>query len=104
MKIELLYLDDCPNWRQTWEDIATVLHGHHLVVDIDLIKVTSAEEAEQMAFSGSPTVRVDGFDVDPDAPTSGFGLGYRIYAVEEDEPEERPPKEWIAAALEWASG
>ncbi len=102
MKIELLYFDGCPNWRHTWEDIAAVLQEHHLPVEIELIKVTSVEEAEHLAFPGSPTVRVDGEDVEPDAPTTGFGLACRIYTVEEDEPEGRPPKEWIAAALESA--
>ncbi len=103
MKIELLYFDDCPNWRETLQDIGAVLQEHHMPVEIELVKVTSAEEAEALAFPGSPTVRVDGVDIEPDAPTTGFGLACRIYTVE-DEPEGRPPKEWIAAALDAALG
>ncbi len=103
MKIELLYFDGCPNWQKTLEDIDAVLQENHMPVEIELVKVTSAEEAEHLAFPGSPTVRVDGVDIEPDAPTTGFGLASRIYSME-DETVGRPPKEWIAAALDATMG
>jgi hypothetical protein len=40
-------------------------------------------------------------DVEPDVIESGFNLDYRTYWLEE-EPLNRPPKEWIAAAIEVA--
>ncbi len=103
MKIELIYFDGCPNWRDTMRDIHAVLEDHQLTTEVELVKVASPQEAEELAFPGSPTVRVDGVDVEPDAPTTGFGLACRIYTVE-DETVGRPPKEWIAAALESALG
>ncbi|MBF8268088.1 MAG: putative alkylmercury lyase [Dehalococcoidia bacterium] len=103
MKIELLYFDSCPNWRRTLNDITAVLKEHRMPPEVSLVKVTSAEEAVRLAFPGSPTVRVDGVDVEPDAPTTGFGLACRIYSVE-DMNVGWPPKEWIAAALDATLG
>lgn len=103
MKIELLYMDGCPHWRETVKDIHGVLEDHRLTTQVELVRVASQQEADSVAFPGSPTVRVDGVDVEPDAPTTGFGLACRIYMAE-DEPQGRPPKEWIAAALEAALG
>ena len=103
MKITLLYFDGCPNWRPTLEDIRTVLKDHHVGVETELLKVTSKKQAQEMAFLGSPTVRVDGVDVEPGIPETGFGIECRLYWVE-GRVLGRPPVEWIAAAVESAAG
>ena len=76
MKLELLYVEDCPNWRVAAERLDVVAAGRDLVVDLRL--VASAEEAEEVQFRGSPTVLVDGRDpfATGDEP---FGLACRIY-------------------------
>lgn len=101
MKVALLYFDGCPNWRQTLEDIQAVLKEYQVSAEVELVKVPSHRKAQRLAFLGSPTVRVDGVDVEPDIPDSGYGLECRIYWVE-DRPMGRPPKEWIAATVEAA--
>ena len=101
MRIALLYFDGCPNWQQTLEDMNAVLKECQVDTEVDLIKVTSLQEAQRLAFLGSPTVRVDGEDIELDIPDSGYGLESRVYWVE-DRPLERPPKEWIGAAVEAA--
>ena len=99
MRIEILYFDGCPNWRQTLEDINAVLKEHQVPAEVELTKVTSEQEAQRLSFLGSPTVRIDDVDVEPDIPDSGYGLEPRTYWVE-DRPLAKPPKEWIAAMLE----
>ena len=101
MKIELLYFDGCPHWLEALEEVNAILKEHQLSTEVELIKVTSQEEAEHTSFLGSPTVRIDGFDVELDIPDSGYGMECRIYWVE-DRPQGRPPQEWIAAAIEAA--
>ena len=101
MRVELLYFDGCPNWRQTLDDVTAVLKESQSPIEVELIKVNSQEEAERLAFFGSPTVRVDDVDIELDVPDSGYGLEYRTYWVEERELR-RPPREWIAAAIESA--
>ncbi len=101
MNVSLLYLDGCPNWEQTLADVRDVLVEYHVDTDVKLIRISSQEQAEEMEFLGSPTVRVEGMDVEPDILESGFNLECRVYWIDED-PVGRPPKEWIAAAVEVA--
>ena len=101
MHVALLYVDGCPNWQQTLADVTTVLKEYQVSTEVELIKVTSNEEAERLAFLGSPTILVDGADIDPDALDSEYSLEQRAYWVE-DTPQERPPREWIAAAIDAA--
>ena len=58
MKIELLYFDDCPNWKVAAERLADVAAARGLTVERRL--VTTPEEAEAARFRGSPTILVDG--------------------------------------------
>lgn len=102
MKVSLLYFDDCPNWRHTFADVTSILEEMRLPKEVELIKVKSREEAVRLAFLGSPTVRVNDEDIELDVPASGYGLECRIYWVE-GRALGRPPKEWIAAAIEAAS-
>lgn len=65
---------------------------------IQLVAVTSQADAELLGMRGSPTIRIDGVDIDPgwDGP---LGLDPRPYG---DEPI--PPKALIRAAVERARG
>jgi len=79
--VTLLYFDGCPNWQLADERLrvlAAEVPG--LVVHRRL--VASAEEAEQLAFHGSPSFVVNGVDVfaDADAP---IGLSCRVYMTPE---------------------
>lgn len=66
---------------------------------VDLRRVESVEAAEGERFLGSPTVRVDGRDVDPDAGARhDFGLTCRLYRSSEGT-SGLPPERWITAAL-----
>jgi hypothetical protein len=57
-------------------------------------------EAVRKRFLGSPTVHVDGLDVEPDAVTrDDYGLQCRVY-WHDGRLEGAPPSRWIAAALE----
>lgn len=102
MKIELLYFDDCPNWQTTLEEIKNLLGVKGVEQEVDVIRVASDQEAERLQFPGSPTIRINGEDVDPEVPTSGFQLACRIYEVDEKFMG-KPPIEWIDDAIDAAS-
>lgn len=103
MQVELLYFEGCPNWRAEFDELRNVLDELGCEEPVGLIEVRSAEDAQRLRFVGSPTVRVDGRDVDPDAPDAGFNLECRIYWVN-GQAKGRPPREWVAAALRDAKG
>lgn len=76
MRIELLYFDDCPNWKLADEQLRVLALSRDLEMAHRL--VTTPEEAEATGFRGSPTILVGGRDpfATGDEP---FGLACRIY-------------------------
>jgi hypothetical protein len=80
--VSLLFFDDCPNWRVTGNRLREALDRlGRPDVPIEYREVSTAEQAEQWSFRGSPTVLVDRRDLflDPDAPV---GLSCRVYRTE----------------------
>lgn len=74
MRVELLTVPGCQSGARTAALLAEVLRELAPGTPLLEIPVTSPEEAVALAFPGSPTVRVDGQDIDPDPP-AGVGLG-----------------------------
>ena len=68
------------------------------VGELLLMKATSNAEAQWLRFPGPPTARVDGADIDPDAPRDGFNLECLLYWVD-GRAQGRPPHEWLERAL-----
>lgn len=79
MKIELFYLEGCPNLRPTMDRLRHVLHGCGLLLPIMEIQVDD-DDATELQFLGSPTIRIDGVDIEPSARhRTGFGTMCRTY-------------------------
>ncbi len=79
MRIEVLYTPGCPNYLPAVERIERVLASESLPAEIRSVAVSSDAEAIELMFPGSPTIRVDGEDVEPDQ-TITPGLKCRLYA------------------------
>jgi len=61
--------------------------------------VETVEDAERERFLGSPTVRIDGSDVEPGAgERDDFGLKCRLYRSG-GMTSGVPPREWVVAAI-----
>jgi len=65
MKIEVLYISECPNHAPVVESIRGILRDNQLPAEITEIEVTDSAQAIAMGFPGSPTIRVNGEDVEP---------------------------------------
>jgi hypothetical protein len=75
MKIEVLYFEDCPNHLPTMQRINAVLREEGCNADVREILVPDASTAARVKFLGSPTVRVNGIDIEPAAKDGrDFGL------------------------------
>jgi hypothetical protein len=79
MKIEVLYSPGCPNYLPAVEQVERVLSSESLQAEIRSIAVRTDAEARELLFPGSPTIRVDGEDVEPDQSIAP-GLKCRLYA------------------------
>lgn len=81
-EIELLYFDDCPNWKEADGLLLEAAASVGLLdPKISYRKVMSSLEAEEMGFRGSPTILIDGRDPFADAGTPA-GLSCRVYRSE----------------------
>ena len=78
VKIELLYFDDCPSWKQALENLNESMSKTGISEEVTLIPVETQEDAQEYKFTGSPMIRVNGVDLFPTGQTS-YALGCRVY-------------------------
>jgi hypothetical protein len=97
--IELLYFDGCPNHELLLPRLRELLAAADISVAIDLRRVTDETQARRERFLGSPTVRVDGHDVEPGAnQREDYGMKCRLYCTSTGL-SGQPPLDWIRATL-----
>jgi len=100
VKVELLYFDGCPTYKKALKDIEELVKQIGTDAEITMVKVKSEEDAKRLRFLGSPTVRVNGVDVEPSARGSkDYGFRCRIYRVN-GKILGSPSKEMLKQALE----
>lgn len=98
MRVELLYADGDPAAMLARQNLVEVLTEDAFETPIQMIAVASAADAAFLEMRGSPMVRIDGADIDPDH-AGPIGLQPRRYG---DGPV--PPKDLIRRAVERARG
>lgn len=67
MQIELLYFKGCPSWKPAAENLKAVLKELCIPDPIQYIEVKNDADVTTHCFIGSPTIRVNGQDIDPAA-------------------------------------
>ncbi len=104
MKVELLYFDGCPSYGRLLPRLRELVAAADPGVEVELRRIETSSEAEAERFLGSPTVRVDGLDIDPGAARRrDFGIKCRLYETA-DGLGPLPPERLITAALDRAAG
>ena len=99
MKIEILYFDGCPNHERLLDRLPALLEREGITVPVVLVNVEDDDQAQHERFLGSPTIRVNGRDIDPGAvERTDYGLKCRIYQTPAGLAG-MPIDEWILAAL-----
>jgi len=83
MRVEVLYFEGCPTYRTTETLLRDVLAEAGIEAVVDLVRVDTNEEAEQLRFPGSPTIRVAGEDMFPVPERDAWALGCRTYQTPE---------------------
>jgi hypothetical protein len=99
MKIEVLYVPNCPNHAVALERLREVLSPESFQKHVNEILVEDADMAQSLQFLGSPTIRINGRDVEPQSEkTTAFGLMCRLYPDGSGAPSEHR----LRAAIETA--
>lgn len=105
MEIEFLYWEDCPSHPEALRRLGAVMRSLNVEAEIRRTEVATDEEAVRLSFPGSPTIRINGTDIDPaGAAVQRAGLSCRIYHDRSGRVTPLPPehliREALAAALE----
>jgi hypothetical protein len=102
--IEVLYSHGCPNYREALALVGRVRDQLGIKAEVHTVLIADQAAAERARFPGSPTVRVDGRDVEPGGdPAPEITLDCRLYRHPHHlagQPQER----WVRDALLQAIG
>ncbi len=102
-QIELLWWRECPSWERAIEMLREQMA--ELGLDAGALQVTEIvdeQDAEAKGFPGSPTILIDGTDLQPPGPDQPRGLTCRVYRRRDGRPSPLPDPEDLREALEKA--
>jgi hypothetical protein len=102
VKVEVLYVAECPSHPAAVKLVRDELGAQGVAADIHEVLVADEKMANELRFSGSPTIRINGRDVAGEATKSeGFALSCRLYSGSQE--IGLPPAEMVRRAVIEAS-
>jgi hypothetical protein len=97
--VELLWWEGCPSTPETLAELRAAMGELGLDADaIDVREIGSEDDARRESFAGSPTIRVDGEDVQP-PDGEPVGLSCRVYRLRDGRPSPTPDPADVREAL-----
>jgi hypothetical protein len=102
-EIELLWWRECPSWERALAMVREEMEAAGL--DPEALRVTEIEsddDAERSEFPGSPTIRIDGEDMQAPGPEEPRGLTCRVYRTRDGRVSPLPDRDDVREALQKA--
>jgi hypothetical protein len=99
VRIEFLYWEECPSHPEALALLREVLTERGIHAPIEVREVFTQADAVELAFPGSPTIRVDGRDVDPAGAELPPALACRVYRLPDGRPSPVPSRKQLEEAL-----
>jgi hypothetical protein len=99
VRIDFLFWDGCPSHPEARTLLREVLADHGLDAEVEEHEILTHDEAVELSFPGSPTIRVDGRDVDPEGAALPPSLSCRVYRLPDGRPSPVPSREQLEEAL-----
>jgi len=82
VEIEILYFEGCPHHEPALQLLEKVMAEEGIASPVKKINVVSDSMAQEVRFAGSPSIRIDGQDIEPEGISEqGFGRKCRIYSA-----------------------
>ena len=98
--MELFHTDTCHIWRKALEELDASLKGGKTNATVKAVVVSTKQQAEKHRFLGSPTIHVNGKDVDPMAEKlTRYNLASCRTYWWKGQSSEYPPKGMIREAI-----
>lgn len=104
LNIEFLWYEDCPSHDKGFQLLQDVLDELDVDAEINRIKVETEEQADELQFPGSPTIRINGVDIDPGgAARLPNALTCRAYRRDDGRISPLPSRNQVRKAVRWAT-
>jgi hypothetical protein len=97
--IDFLFWAGCPSHPEARELLESVLAERGVDAEVVERELFTHEEADELSFPGSPTILVDGRDVDPLGAEARPALTCRVYRLPDGRPSPVPSRELLEEAL-----
>lgn len=99
IRVEILAREDCPNRGMAVVVVEQALERSGVAAELKLVEVRSEAQAKRRRFLGSPSVLVDGIDVEPGSiDQTDYTLACRVYRCGHGI-QGWPQEAWIRSAL-----
>jgi hypothetical protein len=102
MRVEFLYWEECPSYPEALARLRGVLAEEGLCDTVEVVRIETEEDARRHAFPGSPTIRIDGVDLQPEGVPGAAILTCRTYRTEAGRLSPLPTATMIRRALQAA--
>ena len=103
MRVELLWSAGCPHARDARALVDDVARALRLAPRVEELEVEDEASGRRVCFPGSPTIRVDGIDVEPGwEPCADCTPRCRVYATSAGL-RGLPERGWVERALSGAA-
>jgi hypothetical protein len=99
VRIDLLFWRECPSYPEARLLLRQVIEERGVEAEVVEREVLTQDEAQELAFPGSPTIRVDGRDVDPEGAGAPASLTCRIYHLPDGRVSPVPSREQLEEAV-----
>ena len=103
MTVELLWWDGCPSFPEALDQLRRILREEGVETNVEVIEVTSDDQARQDRFPGSPTIRINGDDVIPPDDAEPYSLTCRVYRTRDGQISAIPDPEDLRDAVRRAA-
>ena len=95
MRIDILFFEGCPNRVPALRQVEDVVRALGVDAEIREVEVKEADDTTRLHFFGSPTIQVDGKDIDPAVHArTDYSFSCRMYGR-----LGTPPREMLERAL-----
>jgi hypothetical protein len=99
-RVELLWWRECPSWERALQMLRGEMEKKGFDPDsIEVREIDTESAARQGQFVGSPTIRVNGVDIQPPADGESAGLTCRVYRHRDGRISPLPDSEDVREAL-----
>jgi hypothetical protein len=102
MRVSFLFYEDCPSHDLALERLRGVLDEKGIDANVEVVKVESEEQAQELRFVGSPTILLNGQDISPPPPDSHYALTCRAYRLGDGRISPLPSPDTIRRAIDAA--